>query len=176
VTIRLRWAEATRHLKVTSIPARSPLRQPAARPHQCDPPRRAPVHGARDGQRRLRVPVAPSCWPRGDSAAAAVQACQSARRAVLRGVPRSWRAACHPPCSTRFGGNLSTVDGAHEPSDLAAGCRLRGIQEAFDSSRYFVSYRRSLEVGDAPLNVDDTVTIEKPSHPLGEPSFDLAGG
>jgi hypothetical protein len=33
-----------------------------------------------------------------------------------------------------------------------------------------------LEVGDAPLNVVDSVEIEKPSHPLGERSFDLARG
>jgi hypothetical protein len=112
---------------------------------------------------------------REDSAAAAVQACQSARRAVLRGVPRGAGNGLSP-CPARFGGNLTTVGGAQEPSDLAAGYRLRGIQEAFDSPRYFVSYRRSFEVGNAPFNVDDTVTIEKPPHPLGEPSFDLAGG
>ena len=52
----------------------------------------------------------------------------------------------------------------------------RCIQEAFDSPRYFVSYRRSLEVGDASLNAVDSVAIENPSHPLGEPSVDLAGG
>ena len=68
-----------------------------------------------------------------------------------RGVPRG---AGKRPVTHLLGAlraNLSTVDDAQEPSELAAGCQFPGIQEALDSPRYFVSYRRWFEVGDPPL-------------------------
>jgi hypothetical protein len=117
----------------------------AARLHRCDLPRRVHVLGARDGQRRLRVPLQRTV---GRLPFRRARALGEPSREASRG---ELARACHPPCSARFGGDLSTVDDAQEPSDLAARYRFQGIQEAFDSPRYFVAYRRWLEVGDPPL-------------------------
>jgi hypothetical protein len=105
---------------------------------------------ARDGQRRLRVPVAPMVLASSGHAAAAVQAWQSARRAVLRGVPRG--AASGPsPRSARFGGDLSTSMTPRNRAIWQPDVGSEASKKPSIRPRYVVAYRRWLEVGDPPL-------------------------